>query len=53
MDAASNNFHLQADSPARNGGENLGPQTVGDADLDGRHRIAGAKIAIGCYQTPF
>jgi hypothetical protein len=53
MDAASNNFHLQADSPARNGGENLGPQAVGDADLDGRHRLAGAKIDVGCYQTPF
>jgi Right handed beta helix region len=51
VDAASNNFHLRAGSPARNVGENLGPQIEGDEDLDGRHRLAGAKIDIGCYET--
>jgi hypothetical protein len=53
VDAASNNFHLQAGSLARNGGENLGSQVVGDEDLDGRHRLAGAKIDVGCYETLF
>jgi hypothetical protein len=53
VDAASNNFHLRADSPARNGGENLGPQIVGDEDLDGRLRLEGAKIDIGSYETSF
>lgn len=53
VDAASNNFHLKADSPARNGGENLGPEVVGNEDLDGRRRLVGAKIDIGCYGTSF
>ena len=53
VDAALNDFHLQASSPARNGGENLGSQVVGDEDLDGRHRLAEAKIDIGCYETSF
>ena len=49
----SSNFHLRAGSPARNGGENPGPQIVGDEDLDGRHRLEGAKIDIGCYEMSF
>ena len=53
VDAASSNFHLRAGSPARNGGENPGPQIVGDEDLDGRHRLEGAKIDIGCYEMSF
>jgi len=44
---------LRAGSPARNGGENPGPQIVGDEDLDGRHRLEGAKIDIGCYEMSF
>jgi Right handed beta helix region len=53
VDAASNNFHLQAGSPARNGGEDLGSQVVGDEDLDGRRRLGVAKIDIGCFETSF
>jgi hypothetical protein len=53
VDAAASNFHLRSGSPARNGGENLGPQIVGELDLDGRHRVDGAKIDIGSYETSF
>lgn len=51
VDAAANNFHLKPDSPARNAGDNLGTQIVGDQDLDGRPRVEGTKIDIGCYET--
>jgi hypothetical protein len=37
-------------SPARKAGENLGPQIVGDVDLDDRSRTTGTKIDIGCYE---
>ena len=52
VDIPASNFHLQAASPARNGGEDLGAALVGDQDLDGRPRVNGKKIDIGCYQTP-
>jgi hypothetical protein len=52
VDSTSNNFHLQPDSPARGSGGHLGSQSVGDHDLDGRPRLEGTKIDIGCYQTP-
>jgi len=52
VDAASNNFHLEPDSPARDGGDNLGTPIIGDQDLDGRPRLKGTKIDIGCYETP-
>lgn len=51
VDPASNNFHLQPDSPAHNRGENLGAQLVGDQDLDGRPRSKGTKIDVGCYSA--
>lgn len=52
VDPASNDFHLQADSPARSSGDNLGARLVGDQDLDGRPRLKGTTIDIGCYETP-
>jgi hypothetical protein len=52
VDAASDKFHLGPDSPARNGGDNLGAAIVGDQDLGGRPRLNGTKIDIGCYETP-
>jgi len=48
----SSNFHLQPDSPARNGGDDLGARMVGDQDLDDRPRVREKKIDIGCYETP-
>jgi hypothetical protein len=52
VDIPASNFHLQIESPGRNGGEDLGSAMVGDQDLDGRPRVSGKKIDIGCYQTP-
>jgi len=52
VDAASSNFHLKPDSPARDRGDNLGTPTIGDQDLDGRPRLKGTKIDVGCYETP-
>ena len=51
-DADGHDFHLRADSPARNGGEDLGSAKVGDQDLEGRPRVREKKIDIGCYETP-
>ncbi|MFZ0661061.1 MAG: right-handed parallel beta-helix repeat-containing protein [Acidobacteriaceae bacterium] len=51
VDPSANNFHLQSDSPARNAGANLGSSIVGARDLDGRARVRGMKIDIGCYET--
>jgi Right handed beta helix region len=52
VDAASSNFHLQPDSRGRSSGEKLGARLTGDQDLDGRPRIRGTKIDIGCYEGP-
>ncbi len=52
VDTGAHDFHLQADSPARNGGDDLGPGVVGDFDLDGRPRVREKKIDVGCYETP-
>jgi hypothetical protein len=52
VDPNAHNFHLQPDSPARKGGEDLGSQIVGDRDLDDRPRVREKKIDIGCYETP-
>jgi hypothetical protein len=52
VDAEGHDFHLRADSPGRNGGEDLGSAKVGDQDLDGRPRVREKKIDIGCYETP-
>jgi Right handed beta helix region len=51
VDPDAHDFHLQADSPARNGGEDLGPGVVGDFDLDGRPRAREKKTDVGCYET--
>jgi hypothetical protein len=51
VDASKNNFHLQSDSPARNAGANLGPEKVGEKDLDGQPRVRNGKIDIGCYEV--
>lgn len=51
VDAAANNFHLKLDSPARNGGDNLGAPMVGDHDLDNHPRLNRTKIDIGCYEA--
>jgi Right handed beta helix region len=53
VDPDAHDFHLQPDSPARNGGNDLGARMVGDQDLDGEPRIREKKIDIGCYQTRF
>jgi Right handed beta helix region len=50
-DTACNNFHLEPDSAARNGGDNLGTPIVGDQDLDGQPRLRGTQIDVGCYET--
>jgi Right handed beta helix region len=52
VDADAHDFHLRADSPARNGGEDLGSAKVGDQDLEGRPRVREKKIDVGCYETP-
>ena len=52
VDVNAHDFHLRPDSPARNGGEDLGSAMVGDQDLDGHPRVREKKIDIGCYETP-
>jgi hypothetical protein len=52
VDADAHDFHIRADSPARNGGEDLGSAKVGDQDLEGRPRVREKKIDVGCYETP-
>ena len=51
VEPRSLNFHLRPDSPARSRGQNL--QTiVGEQDLDGRPRVKGDRVDIGCYEAP-
>jgi hypothetical protein len=52
VDADAHDFHLRSDSPALNGGEDLGSTKVGDQDLDGHPRVKEKKIDIGCYEMP-
>jgi hypothetical protein len=52
VDPDAHDFHLHSDSPARNGGDDLGPGVVGDFDLDGRPRVREKKIDVGCYEAP-
>ncbi|HEV2400952.1 MAG TPA: right-handed parallel beta-helix repeat-containing protein [Candidatus Sulfotelmatobacter sp.] len=49
VDAAKNDFHLQADSPAVAAGttDNI---PIGELDLEGSPRVKSGKIDIGCYQ---
>jgi hypothetical protein len=52
VDPDAHDFHLQPDSPARNGGDDLGSAMVGDQDLDGHPRVRDKKIDCGCYEMP-
>jgi hypothetical protein len=52
VDPDAHDFHLRTDSPARNGGDDLGPAMVGDRDLDGHPRTRDKKLDCGCYETP-
>jgi len=49
VDTATNDFHLQSDSPAIAAGT-LAGVPVGDLDLEGSPRIKSGAIDIGCYQ---
>ena len=50
VDPGFGDFRLKPESPARRKGEDLGPGVVGSEDLDGRPRVEGERIDIGCYQ---
>jgi hypothetical protein len=50
VDAAANDFHLQADSPALAAGT-LDGLPVGELDLEGSPRIKSGHIDIGCYEN--
>jgi len=49
VDAATNDFHLQSDSPAIAAGTTDG-MPGGELDLEGSPRVKSAHIDIGCYQ---
>ena len=49
VDTATNDFHLQSDSPAIAAGT-LDGVPVGELDVDGSPRVKSGKIDIGCYQ---
>jgi hypothetical protein len=50
VDPDAHDLHLQTDSPARHGGEDLGAGIAGDRDLDDRPRFNGKEVDIGCYE---
>ena len=49
VDAAANDFHLRADSPASAAGTTVG-MPVGELDVEGSPRVKSGDIDIGCYQ---
>jgi len=49
VDAATNDFHLQSDSPAFAAGA-TDKVAAGELDLEGSPRVKSGKIDIGCYQ---
>ncbi|MDD4734717.1 MAG: choice-of-anchor Q domain-containing protein [Kiritimatiellae bacterium] len=51
VDAASSNYHLNWASPCIEAGD-TGSWTASDRDLDGCPRLAGARVDMGCYETP-
>jgi hypothetical protein len=52
VDAATNNFHLTASSPALKKGLLLSSSIVGAEDLDGSPRVLNGTIDLGCYEMP-
>ena len=50
VDAAQGNYHLQANSPARNAATATPPGGLGLFDLDGNPRIFGAAPDIGAFE---
>jgi hypothetical protein len=48
VNAAASNFHLQATSPCRDGGDNAFVRT--DRDADGNPRIVNGTVDIGAYE---
>jgi len=54
-DFGAQNYRLKPGSPAINKGPRVGPGAVATAgvDLDGKPRIIGSRIDLGCYEFPF
>ncbi|HEY3411911.1 MAG TPA: right-handed parallel beta-helix repeat-containing protein [Armatimonadota bacterium] len=51
IDRAGGDYHLQAASPALDGGAD-GGITPGDVDFDGQPRLRGLHVDIGAYELP-
>ena len=50
VNAVGSNYRLQTGSPCVNAGNNA--YAFGDSDLDGKPRIMGAVVDLGCFETP-